>query len=257
MGRTGLKVSRLGIASGYGAPAEAIEKAFHEHNINYFFWSTPRNSKMKAGLLNLAKSHRDKIVIALQSYDHSGILTPRAVNKGLKALNIDYTDVLILGWYNYFPRRIVDIALKLKEEGKVKYIALSGHNRKLFGKLAADPNSPIDIFMCRYNAVHRGAEKDIFPYLTENKNERPGITTYTTTCWKKLLNPKKMPEGEKPVQPEDCYRFALSNPYVDVSISGPSSMEEMEENAKALGLGPLTNEEMKRIKKIGDFIYNK
>ena len=29
LGRTGLMVSRLGIASGYGVPAAAMEKAFH------------------------------------------------------------------------------------------------------------------------------------------------------------------------------------------------------------------------------------
>jgi hypothetical protein len=28
-GRTGLKVSRMGLASGYGVPAAAIEKSFH------------------------------------------------------------------------------------------------------------------------------------------------------------------------------------------------------------------------------------
>ncbi|MCP4217101.1 MAG: hypothetical protein GY765_20810, partial [bacterium] len=153
------------------------------------------------------------------------------------------------------PNRVVDRALKLKEQGKIKYIALSGHNRKLFGKLAADPQSPIDIFMCRYNAVHRGAEKDIFPYLAEEKSGRPGLTTYTTTCWRKLLDSKKMPEGEVPVDPADCYRFALSNPYVDLAMCGPNSVEQMEQCAKALELGPLSDEEMTRIKRIGDYIY--
>ncbi len=257
LGQTGLKVSRLGIASGYGAPAEAVEKGFHEYNINYFFWSTPRNSKMKLGLQNLVKSHREDIVISLQSYDHSGVLTTRAVNKGLKALNIEYADILILGWYNYLPKRVIEKALKLKEQGKIKHIALSGHNRRLFGNLAKDPNSPIDIFYCRYNAVHRGAESDIFPYLSENIDKRPGISTYTTTCWGKLLNPKKMPPGETPVLPVDCYRFAMSNPNVDTTFSAPSSVEQLEENAKAFELGPLSDEEMMRIKKIGDFIHKK
>ncbi|MCP4219970.1 MAG: hypothetical protein GY765_35390, partial [bacterium] len=154
LGRTGLSVSRLGIASGYGAPAEAVEKAFHEHNINYFYWSTPRSSKMKQGLQNLVKNHRDELVIVLQSYDHLGLLTPRAVNKGLKALDIEYADVLLLGWYGYLPNRVVDRALKLKAQGKIQYLALSSHNRKPFAKPAADPQSPFDIFMCRSNAVH-------------------------------------------------------------------------------------------------------
>jgi len=30
-------VSRIGLASGYGVPAAAIEKAFHEYGINYLY----------------------------------------------------------------------------------------------------------------------------------------------------------------------------------------------------------------------------
>ena len=253
LGRTGLDVSRLGIASGYGAPAAAIEKAYHEYGINYFLWSTPRNLKMGTALKTLAKTEREKMVIVLQSYDHSGFLTPRGVNKGLKALNIDYADVLLLGWYNYYPKRVIQTALELKEQGKIRFIAMSGHKRKLFGKLAGDPSCPIDIFMIRYNAVHRGAEKDIFPFLP--RENRPGITIYTATCWRKLLKEKKMPPGEKPLTAADCYRFVLSNPNVDLCLTGPASMEQMEQGMKALEQGPLSTEEMKRIGRIGDYIY--
>ena len=39
LGRTGLKVGRLGLASGYGAPAEAFEEGF-ERGCNYWTWGT-------------------------------------------------------------------------------------------------------------------------------------------------------------------------------------------------------------------------
>jgi len=39
LGRTGLKVGRLGISSSFGAPAMALEEAF-ERGCNYFTWST-------------------------------------------------------------------------------------------------------------------------------------------------------------------------------------------------------------------------
>jgi hypothetical protein len=35
LGRTGLMVSRIELASGYGVPAAAIEKTSHEYGINY------------------------------------------------------------------------------------------------------------------------------------------------------------------------------------------------------------------------------
>ena len=55
----------------------------------------------------------------------------------------------------------------------------------------------------------------------------------------------------------DCYRFVLSNPNVNVCITGPSSAEQMEENLAALAGGPLSDEEMPRVKRIGDHIYRK
>jgi len=109
------------------------------------------------------------------------------------------------------------------------------------------------VFQLRYNAVHRGAEKDIFPYLPEQN--RPGIVNFTATCWRKLLNAKNMPAGERPLSGTDCYRFVLSNPNVDVCLTGPSSAERLEQNLEALEAGPLSAEEMERIVRIGDHIH--
>jgi hypothetical protein len=56
-------VSRLGIASGYGVPAASIEKAFYEHDLNYFYLSFLKRSQVKIALGNLLPRYRDKMVI--------------------------------------------------------------------------------------------------------------------------------------------------------------------------------------------------
>jgi aryl-alcohol dehydrogenase-like predicted oxidoreductase len=256
LGRTGLKVSRLGAASGYGVPYDAVEKAFHEYGVNYFFWSSPRRQGLKEAVQHLVRSERDKMVIALQTYDHQGLFMRHFVEKGLRDLNIDYADVLILGWFNYIPRgRVIETALKLKEEGKVRFVGMSGHKRTVFGQMAVQVDNPIDIFMVRYNAVHRGAETDIFPFLSGQG--RPGVITYTTTCWSKLLKADKMPAGEPPLTSTDCYRFALSNPNVNMCLTGPKNQKEMDEALLTLDSTPLSTDEMERIRRIGDFIHGK
>jgi aryl-alcohol dehydrogenase-like predicted oxidoreductase len=257
LGKTGLSVSRIGLASGYGGvPAIAVEKAFHEYGINYHFMSNPRNKIMETGLKNLASKNREKLVIAIQSYDHSGLFISRSVDGALKDLGIDYADILILGWHNSIPwNYTISECEKLKKSGKIRFLGMSGHNRTTFGKLAQDPNSPIDVFMTRYNAVHPGAEQDIFPYI--KSDSRPGITTYTATAWRKLLKPGNMPQGESPVSAADCYRFVLSNPSVDVCLMALSSEKEMDENLSALAKGPLSDMEMNRIRKIGEYIHGK
>ncbi|MDH3890371.1 MAG: aldo/keto reductase [candidate division Zixibacteria bacterium] len=254
LGRTGLKVSRLGLASAYGTPAATVEKAFHEYNINYFYWGALRTRGMRDGLRNLAANNRENMIVALQSFDHFGITLSRSIKKGLRTLDLDYADVLVLGWHNKSPsERIIAKAIDMKEAGLVRHIALSGHNRSLFGKLAQLEDSSIDIFMVRYNAVHRGAEGDIFPYLSDH--DRPGITVFTATCWAKLLKQKKMPPGEESLSAADCYRFVLSDPHVDLCMMGPRNEREFDEGVTALAKGPLSDDEMIRIRKIGDYIH--
>ena len=54
--------------------------------------------------------------------------------------------------------------------------------------------------------------------------------------------------------PSDCYRFALTNPAVDVCMCGPKSVEQMRAALPAVELGPLGEADMERMKRIGDYI---
>ncbi len=257
LGRTGLKVGRLGIASGYKAPAAAIEEAF-EKGCNYFTWGTVikgYSPRMRDALKNIvAKGQRDRLVLAAFTYAHSNFMTEKLLRRGLKSANLDHADILILGYFSSPPpRRLVDGALRMKEKGLVRFIGLSSHNRKLLGGLAEDGD--FDVLHLRYNAAHRGAERDIFPFV--GKDRRPGMVVFTATRWGKLLDPKKMPAGEKAPTAGDCYRFVLSHPSVDVCMSGAKTIDQMRENLAALDAGPMSPEELDRMRRIGDFVYGR
>jgi aryl-alcohol dehydrogenase-like predicted oxidoreductase len=250
-------VSRLGIASGFGVPAAAIEKAFHEHDLNYFFISFGWRSQIKIALGNLLPRCRDRMVIALPYFPvDKGFFLRRSVEGWLRRLNLDTVDIVLLQNQRKPSPRLIDRVLKLKEEGKVRFIGMSSHKRTFFGRIArGELDLPLDLFQVRYNMVHRGAEEDIFGHLPQDN--RPGIVVFTATCWRKPLKAKNMPAGEAPLSAADCYRFVLSNPKVNVCITGPSSAHQMEENLAALAGGPLSDEEMARVKRIGDHIYRK
>jgi aryl-alcohol dehydrogenase-like predicted oxidoreductase len=64
-----------------------------------------------------------------------------------------------------------------------------------------------------------------------------------------------MPEGERPLSGSECYRFVLSNPLADLCIAGPANDEQMTEALRALDDGPLTDEEMARVRRIGDHVH--
>ncbi len=252
LGRTGLSVSRIGLAGGYGVPAKAVEKAHHEYGINYFYWVS-RKPGMGAALKKLAREGREKLVIAVQSYDHLGFFLNRSVEKALADLDIEYVDILFLGWFNKTPgNRLMGAARRLMDSGKVRFLGVTSHNRSFHGRLARAGEGPFDVLQVRYNAAHRGAETDVFQNLPQ---ARPGISVYTATRWGKLLKARAMPEGEAPMTAAECYRFALSHPGVDNCLAGPRDEAQMMEGLEALSAGPLDPEELERIRRIGDYVH--
>ena len=254
LGRSGLSVSKLGLGSSFKAPTAAYLEAF-DRGVNYFYWGSIRREQMGAAIREIAKDRRDRLVLVLQSYSRSSTLLKTFVERGLRKLGTDYTDVLLLGWHNKPPpRAVLDAALELRERGRVKHLALSTHTRSLLPTLVDDDS--IAIWHTRYNAVHRGAEREVFPCL-EGRDDasRPGVVTYTTTRWGNLPDPKHTPPGERTPTGTDCYRFAMSRPEVDLCLAGPNDTEQMKQALAALELGPMDADEIAWMQRVGDHIY--
>ncbi len=53
----------------------------------------------------------------------------------------------------------------------------------------------------------------------------------------------------------DCYRFALSNPSVDVCLCGPKNLNQMRTALTSLDSGPLETKDMEKIILIGDHVH--
>ena len=207
---TGITVRKMGIGSDSGISSKALEWAF-EQGINYFYWGSRRRKGMKDAIRNLSVRHREEMVIALQTYDYTGLALEFTFTQGLKQLKIDYADVFILGMRNRpIPERILDKALAIKEKGLVRHLCVSAHNRLAYQHHLGQ--NIFDLIMVRYNAAHRGAEQEVFPLLDGAGG--PGVICYNPTRWGHLFDPKWMPEGVKPPKPADLYRYVLSNPNI-------------------------------------------
>jgi len=152
-----------------------------------------------------------------------------------------------------FPRKALDEMVRFRDEGKVRSIGMSCHDRKFVGQMASE--GALDVMMMRYNAAHRGAEKDIFPYLGIHQ---PGVMSYTATRWTALIRRTKgWPKDGRIPDAGMCYRFVLSNPNVHVCLTAPLNERQLIENLAVLKQGALDEEEMNFMKQYGDAVYNR
>jgi predicted aldo/keto reductase-like oxidoreductase len=251
LGRTGLLVSPIGIASSYGTNEAMVEEAV-DRGVNYLYWGALRTRRMARGIRRVVNRKRDDLVIVAHTITRSPSTLSKVVEKSLRQLGIDCLDVLLFGGHNKKPDRgLIDHALKLKGEGQIRFLALSGHDRRLFPEL--EKEKQIDIFHIRYNAAHRGAEREILDHLPEG--DSPGVVSFTNTRWGSLIKPANMPEGESPPSAADCYRFVLTHPKVHVAVCGPNRMEQLREDLETLELGPMSEGELARMRRIGDHVY--
>lgn len=252
LGRTGLQVSRLGIAASYGVGAADVERAYDEKGINLLYWGSVRRGSFAEGVRRLAKRNREDLAIVIQSYSRIAGLISRSLERALRSLRLDYAEVLLLGMFNHPPSaRILEAARRLRESGKVRFVAVSCHHRPTFRHYIDE--GFFDILMFRYNAAHRGAETEVLPHLAIPA--RPGTFAYTATRWGDLLSPAKIPVGEKRPSAGDCYRFVLSRPEVDVCMMGPANSEQCREALAALDHGSMDPEELAWMRRVGDYVH--
>ena len=250
----GKTIHRYGISASYGLDEAGVREAL-ELGANYIFWS-PVKKFLRKVVKDVVMKDRERFMLAtgpILGYFPGSVR--RATEKALRASGSEYLDVLQVfyaGKMSFLTRSLIDEMVKLRDEGKVRAIGVSIHDRKHAAKLAAE--GPLDFFMIRYNAAHPGAEVDIFPYLPHLPAKKPVIAAYTATCWTKLLRPPKGWSGLAATA-GDCFRFCLTNPNVDLVISAPKTAAQMRENMKALERGPLDDEEMARMRALGKAVH--
>jgi aryl-alcohol dehydrogenase-like predicted oxidoreductase len=253
LGRTGLLVTRLGVAASYGTDEAMIEEAV-ARGVNYFWWGAIRTRKMARGIRTVARKGREDLVLVAHAISHRPSNLSQLVQRSLSQFGVDYLDVLLLANHTRKPHpRLIEHAHRLKDRGLIRFLALSSHDRLLFPKVEVDRQ--IDVFHIRYNAAHRGAEREIFDHLPEAGG--PGVVTFTGNRWGSLIDPTYMPPGESPPSAADCHRFVLSHPKVHVACCGPGNMEQLRQNLECLEQGPMEGEELERMRRIGRYVYEK
>jgi aryl-alcohol dehydrogenase-like predicted oxidoreductase len=254
LGKLGRRVRRLGLSASYLPGKQAVHRAL-DAGMDFFF-CYGFDYQMIRVLRELPASQRESYVFATGAYNlvWTHLNLRRSLEKRLRQLRTDYIDIfLFLGVMGKerFLEPVLEELGRFREEGKVRAVGISTHNRKLAGALAA--RGVLDALMMRYNAAHPGAEEDIFPHLAVHQ---PAVISYTATRWTYLLRrPRGWPENGRIPTPGMCYRFVMSNPHVHVCLTAPRSVRELEENLAAIREGPLGDDDMRFMREFGDAVH--
>lgn len=244
------EVFRLGLSGSFGLDEAGAREALE--TARYVFWS-PRMKGLTAALRDALRRDRDRYVVAtgpLLGFTRGAVR--RCAEDALRTLGTDHLDVAQLFWLSRmsaFTGAVQEELLRLREEGKVRVLGASVHDRPRAGRLAED--SILDLLMVRYNAAHPGAEQEIFPHLARR---RPALVAYTATSWRKLL---RAPRGwrDRPMTAGECYRWVLASPHVDVVLCGPRTAAEWRADLAAVREGPLPDADLAWMRELGRAVH--
>lgn len=229
-------VCRLGLATRGGSQldCDAVLEAV-DRGINYLNWCGQADG-MRDAIRRLGP-RRERVAIAIQLEARSAQAAQNELAAVLADLSTDYLDVVTYYYVEHVdewreiiaPGGAAEEVEEARRQGKVRAIGLTSHQRTLAAQIAA--GGRLDLLMIRYNAAHRGAERDVFPVTTER---RLPVVAFTCLRWGALLEPTPDdPPGFVAPRAADWYRFVLCQP-VAVALMAPDNASELAENLKLL-----------------------
>jgi hypothetical protein len=261
LGKTALQVSAIGLGCEhlFRASRETVVEVVHaalDRGVNYFdiIWAHPEYRDNFAAAL---QGRRDRVVLpghlgsALKGTQYT-----RARNAGvcehfyqdlMDRLGTDYLDVAMIHNVNSIkeyeamlgPRGIVELAHRLKREGRARAVGMSGHSIELFARVLQD--SVVDLLMLPVN-ISGNAQPGRKQLLQDCAARGVGVVAMKAYAGGKLFQKRrtvyfahyqtggekfkrKVPEAITPVQ---CLAYALAQPAVAVAIPGAADLHELE-----------------------------
>jgi len=250
LGRTGLKVSRLGFGAMRLPMAEGddktvdrekaipmIHRAF-EAGVTYIDTAVGychQDSQRVVG--EALKGWRETIVVSTKNHcfdDEKEWWTN--LENSLSRLQIECIDVYNthgVNWKSYCEKVKPDVSkwlLKAKEQGLIKHICTSFHDDNEALIKIADAGF-YDAVTLQYNMLDRQLEEG----LAHAEGRGMGVVVMGPVAGGRLGEPSEILQRtlhKKTSVPELAMRFVLANPNVDIALSGMSTMEQVEDNLR-------------------------
>lgn len=225
-----------------------------DRGINFLNWPGGEDGLSRA-VAELG-ARRDDVIVCAQFSARTAGEARDALKAMLATLGTDYVDVLTF-YYVEEPAEWAELTgpggalaycRNAQRDGAVRRLGLTTHQRPLAAEIAR--SGKLDLLMLRYNAAHRGAEREVFP-VTDPLGMP--IIAYTGLRWGALLKPTRDdPPGYKVPRAPAWYRFALQCPTITVALAAPYDRTELDEDLSVLeAAGPLPADEYEQLAEHG------
>lgn len=253
-GNTGINISALGFGAMRLPQISADDKMIYDHDegiriinrafelgVNYIDTAPGYCNKESEIIVGKAiKGWRDKVYLSTKNpiEDDSGVHYRDRLESSLKKLDTDYIDFYHMwgiSWNSFIEKINVKDgplleALKAKEEGLIKHLSFSFHD-KPENMIKLIDTGYFETVLCQYNMLDRGNEDSI----TYAKDKGLGVVVMGPVGGGRLGAPsevisKLLPGGAKS-SAELALRFVISNRNVTCALSGMSNIQMVEENA--------------------------
>jgi predicted aldo/keto reductase-like oxidoreductase len=240
-------VCRLGLATRGDTHLTQADVLFAlDHGINFLNWcGTPDALSQSIAALG---PRRREVLVCVQFEARTAAEAERELDRLLRELATEYIDVLTFYYVEELeewrqlsgPGGALEFCHAAQRRGQVRLLGLTSHQRRLAA--AAAESGLLNLLMIRYNAAHRGAEKEVFP-VTDAR--RMPVVVYTCLRWGALLRATPDdPAGFVVPRAPWWYRFALQAPSVALALAAPEQRAELEEDMTVLHAnGPLSAED--------------
>ncbi len=227
-GNTGYKVSSLGFGAMNlpGVPLEQSRSALNfalDQGINYIDTAAAyRNSEEIIG--ECISHRRNEFFLATKTGQRDYKLAKEEIERSLNRMKTDHMDLLQIHYVNYVHEYqkamgedgAYQAIMEAKQEGKIKFIGITGHRPELLAKWVS--SGKFDQVLFHLSLVQPFALKELIPMATKMNMGKTAM--------------KPLSGGF--VQPIDkALRFPFSQ-NVHVTISGMRSKEEVIENLKTM-----------------------
>ena len=272
-GKTGIKVSRLGFGC-MRLPYTETEgkKVFNEEEsirmmhramelgVNYFDTAPGYCDTISEIIVGKAlKGRRDQVYLSTKYPTEVGTGDDyeKKLEISLKKLDTDYIDfyhfwgISLETWEKKLdtPDGPLARALKLRDQGVIRHISFSFHDKpENMMEIIRRGQGQLASVLCQYNLLDR-ANEDAIAFAHE---QGLGVTIMGPVGGGRLGAPSQVIQdllpGKVQSSAEMALRFVMNNPNVNIALSGMSSMEMVEENARvASDMSPLSAEENARV----------